>query len=58
MFLMVPIVARFVKADRATQVIDVVIAIGAAGALVGIVQFATMGYDTLSNRPVGRWGTG
>ena len=56
MFLMVPIVARFVKADRATQVIDVVIAIGAAGALVGIVQFATMGYDTLAQRPVGPLG--
>ena len=53
MFLMVPIVMRFVKADRASQAIDIIIAIGAAGALVGIVQFAAFGYDNLDNRPVG-----
>ncbi len=53
MFLMVPIVARFVRGDRATKAIDVIIAIGAAGALVGIVQFAMFGYDNLGKRPVG-----
>ena len=53
MFLMVPIVARFVRGGRATQAIDIIIAIGAAGALVGIVQFAMFGYNDLSKRPVG-----
>lgn len=53
MFLMVPIVARFTQGERATRTVDVVIAMGAAGALVGIVQFAMFGYDTLANRPVG-----
>jgi len=53
MFLMVPIVARFATGARAGQTIDIIIAIGAAGALVGIVQFAMFGYDNLDNRPRG-----
>jgi O-antigen ligase len=53
MFLMVPIVARFTRGGRATRTIDVIIAMGAAGALVGIVQFAMFGYDNLGKRPVG-----
>ena len=36
--------------------IDVIIAIGSAGALVGIVQFAMFGYNNLDNRPVGPLG--
>ena len=56
MFLMVPIVARFARGDRATQTIDVIIAIGAAGALVGIVQFAMFGYNDLNHRPTGMLG--
>lgn len=53
MFLMVPIVARFATAERARQTIDIIIAIGAAGAVVGIVQFAVLGYNDLGRRPVG-----
>ncbi len=53
LFLMVPIVARFARNARATQTIDVIIAIGAAGALVGIVQYAMFGYNHLNQRPVG-----
>jgi O-antigen ligase len=53
LFLVVPIVARFARADRATATIDVVIALGAAGALVGIVQAMVFGYDNLNHRPVG-----
>jgi len=56
MFLMVPVVARFTAGKRATQTVDVIIAIGAAGALVGIVQFAMLGYDDLDHRPVGPLG--
>ncbi|HEY7473386.1 MAG TPA: O-antigen ligase family protein, partial [Vicinamibacterales bacterium] len=53
LFLMVPVVARFARGDRADWAINVIIALGAAGAVVGIVQFAMFGYDNLNNRPVG-----
>ena len=53
LWLMVPIVARFARGSRATTAIDAVIAIGAAGALVGIVQYAMLGYDHVNQRPVG-----
>ncbi len=53
LFLMVPIVARFARDARATKTIDVIIAIGAAGALIGIVQYAMFGYNHLQQRPVG-----
>lgn len=53
MFLMVPIVARFATGPRAARTIDVIIAIGSAAALWGIVQFAMFGYNNLDNRPVG-----
>jgi O-antigen ligase len=53
---MVPIVMRFATGERAAKVIDVIIAIGAAGAIVGIVQFAVLGYDNLDARPRGMLG--
>jgi O-antigen ligase len=53
MFLMVPIVARFARGPRASTTIDVIIAIGSAGALWGIIEFAMLGYDNLNNRPDG-----
>jgi len=53
MFLMVPIVARFARGPRASTTIDIIIAIGSAGALLGIIQFAMLGYDNLNNRPDG-----
>ncbi|HXT71220.1 MAG TPA: O-antigen ligase family protein [Vicinamibacterales bacterium] len=53
MFLMVPVVARFCAGDRATRTVDVIIAIGSAGALWGIVQFAMLGYTDLDHRPRG-----
>ena len=57
MFLMVPVVSRFARGEaRASRAIDVIIAIGSAGALVGIVQFAMFGYNNLDNRPVGPLG--
>jgi O-antigen ligase len=56
LFLMVPIVMRFATGERAAKVIDVIIAIGAAGAIVGIVQFAVLGYDNLDARPRGMLG--
>ena len=53
LWLMVPLVARLAYGARARQAVDVIIAVGAAGALVGIVQYAMFGYDNLSQRPVG-----
>ena len=53
MFLMVPIVMRFARGARAVKTMDVVIAIGSAAALWGIVQFAMLGYDNLNMRPRG-----
>jgi O-antigen ligase len=53
LFLMVPMVAHLCRGPRALRAIDVIIALGAAGALVGIVQYAVFGFDDLSNRPVG-----
>ena len=53
LFLMVPVVARFARGRRADVVINIVIALGAAGAVVGIVQWAMLGFDDLSNRPPG-----
>jgi len=61
MFLMVPIVTRFTRGDRATKTMDVIIAIGAAGALYGIFEFAILGKGAdLDNRltgPLGHWMT-
>jgi len=60
MFLIVPIVARFTQGDRATKTMDVIIAIGAAGAVVGIFQFAILGKGALDDRlmgPLGHWMT-
>jgi O-antigen ligase len=56
MFLMVPIVARFAQGDRATKTMDVIIAIGAAGAVVGIFQFAILHKGDLDNRLKGLLG--
>ena len=57
LFLMVPIVARFARGDRAALAINVIIALGAAGAIVGIVQFAMFGFDDLNKRPPGTLST-
>jgi len=53
LFLMVPVVAMFARGDRAARVVDVIIALGAASAVVGILQSGVFGYNTLDTRPVG-----
>ena len=57
LWLMVPVVARFARGHRAEVVINVIIALGAAGAVVGIVQFAMFGFDDLGKRPPGTLST-
>jgi len=53
LFLVVPVVVRFAPAARGMRTLDVIIALGAVGALVGVVQYAIFGYDDLTQRPVG-----
>jgi O-antigen ligase len=53
LFAIVPMTASLARGDRAMRVVDVVIAVGGAAALVGIVQWAMLGYEDLTNRPRG-----
>jgi putative inorganic carbon (hco3(-)) transporter len=53
LFILIPIVYRLARGERALTVVDVVITVGALNALFGIVQFALLGYDTIHQRPQG-----
>jgi O-antigen ligase len=53
LFLMVPMVMRLARGDRAMTALDVIIAMGAAGAVLGVIQSAVYGVGDLSNRPQG-----
>lgn len=53
MFLMVPVVARFARGERALTTLSVIIALGAASAVLGIVQYSMLGQDSLLRRPRG-----
>ena len=56
LFLVVPAVFVLARGRRATTVVDVVIAAGAASAAYGIVQYAVLHYDNLGQRPQGNLG--
>jgi O-antigen ligase len=53
LFLIVPVVYRLARRDRALTVVDVVITVGALSAVVGIVQYGILQYDNLGKRPQG-----
>lgn len=53
LFLMVPAVAHLCRGSRAWTVLNVVIACGAVGALLGVIQFTMLGYNHTENRPEG-----
>jgi O-antigen ligase len=53
LFLMVPAVARLCRGDRAWMTLNVLIAFGAVGALIGVIEFTMLGYDHTENRPEG-----
>jgi O-antigen ligase len=55
-FLLVPAVHRLARGDRALTVLDVLISVGALSAVVGIVQYGILSYDTLGRRPQGTLG--
>ncbi|MDP1570679.1 MAG: O-antigen ligase family protein [Vicinamibacterales bacterium] len=53
LFLIVPVVYDFARGARARTVVSVILTVGAASALVGIVQYGVLNYDHLGRRPQG-----
>ena len=53
LFMMVPVVATFVRGAHTLRTMDVIIAVGSFSALWGIAQYSLFGYDSLENRTVG-----
>jgi O-antigen ligase len=51
LWFIVPVVARFVRGERTSVALNVVIAFGAIGATIGVVEYAMLGYDDLGHRP-------
>src|SRR4030095_16350634 len=56
LFFVVPMATRLLRGDRATTALNVIIALGAAGALVGIVEYAALGFNDINHRPRGTLG--
>jgi hypothetical protein len=60
LFLVVPVVYRFTRGDRAHLVLSVIITTGALSAVLGVVQYGILGYDNLAHRiqgSLGHWMT-
>lgn len=53
LFLIVPMVYEIARESKAPFVVQVIITVGAASALFGIVQFSLLQYDNLGRRPQG-----
>lgn len=53
LFLIVPMTMRLLRGPRAMTALNVIIAVGAAAALVAVVQYAIFGFDHTENRPAG-----
>ncbi len=53
LFLLVPVVFVFGRGARARTLATIAISVGAASALVGIVQYGVLNYDHLGRRPQG-----
>jgi O-antigen ligase len=56
LFLIVPAVYQIASGERAARVIDVIITVGAASAIIGIVQYGILNFDNLGRRPQGSLG--
>jgi O-antigen ligase len=50
LFLLVPIVYDFARGNRARTLLSVILTIGAASALIGVVQYGILNYDNLGRR--------
>jgi O-antigen ligase len=53
LFLIPIMTLRLMRGDRAARTINVIVALGAVGALIGIVEYTMLGFDTANHRPVG-----
>ncbi|HVQ16559.1 MAG TPA: O-antigen ligase family protein, partial [Vicinamibacterales bacterium] len=56
LFLIVPAVYDLARGQRATTVSDVILTVGAAAAVYGIVQYGMLHFDSLGQRPRGTLG--
>ena len=56
LFLIVPVVYRFARGRRASTIATIIISVGAVTAVVGIVQYGILEYDSLGQRPLGSMG--
>ena len=56
LFLIVPAVYRFARGERATTVLTVIITVGALSAVLGVVEYGVLGYDSLARRVQGSLG--
>ena len=53
LFLIVPVVYRLARGPKALTLTTVIISVGAASAILGIVQYGILEYDNLGRRPQG-----
>ena len=53
LFAIVPMVYDLARGRRASLVVDVIVSVGAASAIYGIVQYGVLHYDNLGRRPEG-----
>ncbi len=53
LFLLVPLVFEFARGARARTLVSIALTVGAASALVGIVQYGVLNYGGLGRRPQG-----
>jgi O-antigen ligase len=53
LFLVVPMVMRLLRGERAMAAVNVIIAVGAAASLVAVIQYSIFAFDDLANRPMG-----
>jgi O-antigen ligase len=53
LFLIVPAVYHIARGEHATRAVDVIVSMGAASAVIGLVQYGVLHYDDLGRRPQG-----
>ena len=56
LFLVVPVVYRLARGQRAQTVATIIVTVGAASAVFGIVQYGILEFDNLGQRPTGAMG--
>ena len=56
LFLVVPVVYRLARGHWASTIATIIISVGAVTAVIGIVQYGILEYDSLGQRPLGTMG--